>query len=245
MKKLAIYTTGLAVLALIVASMATNILGLYESMPKTALSVVIITLILAVEIVGALLMVAGEGNTGIKRMLILVMAVGCMTASGIAGYRSLTHMDASRLAPYETSMENRKVAVAELAQAKTALASLPGLPDMTNMPATRISVAMAARDAELVRLEAAVAATETKLAGISVPAKPEAALPQAMIIGLILLVELIKACGLWVISANSRKPEAEVLTGIPLLADLLARGLISNADISSVHATVVRWKRSA
>ena len=169
--------------------------------------------------------------------------VGVVGFNAYSGHRAFELVEARRLAPYTQIVREREALIAARAEAQAQIAAIeakipaPMAPEqMATMPAVRIEAAQAARNVELARLMPELQAAQAALAAlgqpVAAPNEPPPAMPSDTIWSIVVLLEALKALGMWAIGAN-RKPAAPIAAPQLDLEEIRKQG-------NPVH---VRWAR--
>lgn len=147
----------------------------------------------------------------------LILA-GVVGFNAYSGHRAFELVEAQRLAPYSQAVRELDALIAVRTDAQAQIAAIEAkIPapmtseQMATMPAVRIAAAQAARDVELARLMPQLHAAQAALAAlgqpVAAPTEPPPAMPSDTIWAIVVLLEALKALGMWAIGA-SRKPAA-------------------------------------
>lgn len=202
------WLTGGAIWALAAASAALNVWG-WMATSSGLIAWVLAALVLSAEVLGLRLAEHAATQAADKAWLRLVVALtlffGVVAFNAASGHRALSHYETLAAAPAIKAQTARKAAQADVERLETALAGIPAL--RGDIPRARLVELRAARDAELARLEPQVAAARAKLAALPVVAPPEQ-IGHAAILLMVLLIEALKAFGLFATTRRTRTPEA-------------------------------------
>ncbi len=183
---------------------------------------VIVALVVACEILGAVLLMrlAGAFRSGAWARLALgvPLLVGVIAFNAWSGHRGFELVEAARLAPIRAAAS----AQADIDRVEAALAAIPAIPlsDEAGRPIgpARTAELGAQRAAEIARLERRRA--EAVVAKAALPPPPAsagiAAANPATLWGIVILIEAIKAVGLFVIGAGQPASRSTPASLIPM-----------------------------
>lgn len=205
------WLSGAAIWAIVAASAALNAYGWMQS-AAGIVAVLLVVLVISSEVLGVRLAMAIETIAADKRWGRLAVAsalmIGVVAFDAYSGKRALALIEAERLAPYQAAQATRTAAQADLAKIEAALAAIPALP--ANAPAQRLAAYQATRTAELARLEPQRAAAQARLDALPVVEAPAPPIAAEVMLAIVLLIEALKALGLWAITGGHRPAPAAV-----------------------------------
>lgn len=203
------WLSGGAIWAITAASAALNAFGWMQS-AAGVVAVLLVVLVISSEILGVRLAMAIETIAADKRWGRLAVAsalmIGVVAFNAYSGKRALALIEAERLAPYQAAQATRTAVQADLAKIEAALAAIPALP--ANAPAQRLAAYQATRTAELARLEPQRAAAQARLDALPVVEAPAPPIAAEVMLVIVLLIEALKALGLWAINGSHRPAPA-------------------------------------
>lgn len=243
-----------ALWALMLASAALNAWGWSVAVPPL-LALVLIALVLASEVMGMSLahrvasLFANRSAAPVRFATAAALFAGVVAFNAFSGHRALDEVEAQRLEPFQAKQSTYQAAVdrvdrlrREHEAARMAVASIPA-----NIPGSRIDILQRPHWETMRRLEPALFEAETELRALREPGQPPVPIGGGAMLAIVLLIEALKALGLWAI--GSGKTDAilkmpDTITGKALVERLLAAGQISSGDIASVQANA-RWRRAA
>jgi hypothetical protein len=216
-----VIAAGFAIWAIAAASGLLNAWGWWAS-AAGLVAVVLVTLVLASEILGITLALAIEHSVSRKAWARVVVAgvllIGVSLFNAYSGHRALTMIETERAAPYLAAQAARVEAQAEVNRIEAAIAAVPVLP--ANVPAARLRAYQETRNAELARLEPQRAAAHQRLASLPTVEAPPPATPPIVLKAIVVLIEALKVAGLWAVS-QQRQPTPAQTASSP--ASLLAQ----------------------
>lgn len=203
------WLTGGAIWALAIASAALNVWG-WMATSSGLIALVLAALVLSAEVLGLRLAEHAAARAAEKAWLRLAVAValffGVVAFNAVSGHRALSHYETLAAAPAIEVQVAREAAEADVARLEAAIAGIPAL--RGDIPRTRLVELRAARDAELARLEPQVAAARAKLAALPAATQPPQQIGHTAILLMVLLIEALKALGLFATSRRAPAPQA-------------------------------------
>lgn len=149
---------------------------------------------------------AAAASTISQKVAAIVLGALCLLWTGFSGKQAISLSYATTAAPYEAAVAAQAAALAEVAKIEAQVAALPAV--RADIPAVRIAALQAARAEEMARLQPQLDAARAKAAAIVVPAKPPAAMPEALQWAMVALIEGLEFFGFWAIGAVRHKPAA-------------------------------------
>lgn len=201
---------GVAIWAIAAASGLLNAWG-WGTSAAGLVAIVLVTLVLASEVLGITLALAIEAAASRKawaRVTVAgVLLIGVSVFNAYSGYRALTMIEAERAAPYLAAQAARTEAQAEVVRIEAAIAAVPDLP--ANVPAARLRAYQEARNAELARLEPQRAAAQQRLTTLPIVEAPPPSTPPLAVKLIVVLIELLKVAGLWAVTGKTNHPPAQ------------------------------------
>jgi hypothetical protein len=201
---------GVAIWAIAAASGLLNAWG-WGTSAAGLVAIVLVTLVLASEVLGITLALAIETAVSRKawaRVTVAgVLLIGVSLFNAFSGHRALTMIEAERAAPYIAAQAAISEAQAEVVRIEAAIAAVPTLP--ANVPAARLRAYQEARNAELARLEPQRAAAQQRLTTLPVVEAPPPSTPPLAFKLIVVLIELLKVAGLWAVTGKPSHPPAQ------------------------------------
>lgn len=147
---------------------------------------------------------AAAASTLSQKIAALALGAMCLLWTGYSGKQAIAVSYATASAPYEAAVAAQAKAAADVAKIEAQIAAIPAV--RADIPAVRIAALQAARAEELARLQPQLDAAQAKLAAVVVPAKPAAAMPEALQWAMVVLIEGLEFFGFWAIGAKRATP---------------------------------------
>lgn len=206
------WLTGSAIWSLVAASATLNAWG--WSQTPGLISGVLVVLAVSAEILGARLFLHAERSPALRgRIVLFVLAAGCVGFNSVSGHRAIVAAEAQRVAPLveaekSAAAERKSRIETEIAEAKNEIAATPRC-DLTRPGPQYQAACGAAYLAQIEPIRARIAQLSANLDAPAAPIHSAETLPEWLVWAVVALIEALKALTFWGLALPARQKPVE------------------------------------